>query len=139
MGKDFDLYKYRTMLATKDQYLVFRADATDQVTRVGRVIKRLHIDEFPQFFNILRGDISFVGPRPEWKKLAEEYKKDIPFYKDRYLVRPGFTGWAQINYKASATAKEAREKFEYDLYYIKNRSFVLDMSIIAKTIQLFFR
>lgn len=139
MGKDFDLYKYRTMLATKDQYLVFRADATDQVTRVGRVIKRLHIDEFPQFFNILRGDISFVGPRPEWKKLAEEYEKDIPFYKDRYLVRPGFTGWAQINYKASATAKEAREKFEYDLYYIKNRSFVLDMSIIAKTIQLFFR
>ncbi len=139
MGKVFNLYKFRTMTATDDQYSVFRAEAVNQVTRVGRIIKKIHVDEFPQFFNILRGDISFVGPRPEWEKLAADYEKEIPFYKYRYLVRPGFTGWAQINYKASATAKEAREKFEYDLYYIKNRSFLLDMSIITKTIQLFFR
>ena len=139
MGKVFDLYKFRTMTATDDQYSVFRADAANQVTRVGRIIKKIHVDEFPQFFNILRGDISFVGPRPEWEKLAADYEKEVPFYKYRYLVRPGFTGWAQINYKASATAKEAREKFEYDLYYIKNRSFLLDIAILAKTVQLFFR
>ncbi|MFA6376953.1 MAG: sugar transferase [Candidatus Paceibacterota bacterium] len=138
-GRIFKFYKFRTMTATSDQYSVWRAGKDEQVTRVGKILKRTHIDEFPQFFNILKGDISFVGPRPEWDKLALEFEKKIPLYRYRYLVRPGFTGWAQINYKASASIKEAQDKFEYDLYYIKNRSFVLDISIIAKTVQLFFR
>ena len=138
-GRTFKFYKFRTMTATDEQYSVWRTGRDEQVTRVGKILKKAHIDEFPQFFNILRGDISFVGPRPEWDRLALDYEKKISLYRYRYLVRPGFTGWAQINYKASTSIKEAEEKFEYDLYYIKNRSFVLDISIIAKTIQLFFR
>lgn len=138
-GKIFHFYKFRTMTATKDQHLIFRANDENQVTGVGKVLRKTHIDEFPQLFNILRGDMSFAGPRPEWEKLAADYEKNIPLYRYRYLVRPGFTGWAQINYKASASIKEAREKFEYDLYYIKNRSFLLDISILLKTLQLFFR
>jgi len=138
-GKVFKLYKFRTMASTPDQYLVLRANDPRQITRVGKIIKKLHIDEFPQFYNILKGDLSFAGPRPEWNKLADDYEKEIPFYNCRYLVKPGLTGWAQINYKASVTTGEAQEKFEYDLYYIKNRSFWLDISIIIKTLQLFFR
>jgi len=138
-GKPFLFYKFRTMTVTPDQHLVLRANDIRYVTRVGRIIKKFHIDEFPQFYNILKGDLSFVGPRPEWNKLAVDYEKGIPFYKYRYFSQPGFTGWAQINYKASVSVKEAREKFEYDLFYIKNRSFFLDISIIVKTLQLFFR
>ena len=138
-GKIFNFYKFRTMTATKDQHLIFRANDESQVTRAGKVLRKTHIDEFPQLFNILRGDMSFVGPRPEWDKLAVDYEKNIPLYRYRYLVRPGFTGWAQINYKASASVEEAAEKFEYDLYYIKNRSFWMDISILIKTAQLFFR
>jgi exopolysaccharide biosynthesis polyprenyl glycosylphosphotransferase len=138
-GKIFLLYKFRTMKTIDDQHRIWRANAADQVTRVGKILKKVHIDEFPQFYNIFRGDLSFVGPRPEWINLATEYERDIPFYKYRYLARPGFTGWAQIKYKASSSLKEAEEKFEYDLYYIKNQSFLFDVSIILKTIQLFFR
>ena len=138
-GKNFLLYKFRTMKSTSDQYDIWRAGDGDQVTKTGKFFKKLHIDEFPQFFNILKGDLSFVGPRPEWTKLAGDYEKEIPFYRYRYLVQPGFTGWAQINYHASYSAFEAKEKFGYDLYYIKNQSFLLDIAIILKTIQLFFR
>jgi exopolysaccharide biosynthesis polyprenyl glycosylphosphotransferase len=138
-GKEFLLYKFRTMTATADQHIVWRGNDATQVTRAGRVLKKAHIDEFPQFFNILKGDLSFAGPRPEWEKLACDYEKEIPFYRCRYFVQPGITGWAQINYRASNSLQEAREKFEYDLYYIKNRSFLLDVAIIAKTVQLFFR
>jgi len=138
-GEFFKLYKFRTMKATDDQFSVWRVHNEDQITRTGRILKKFHIDEFPQFYNILKGDLSFVGPRPEWEKLAIEYEKEIPFYRYRYLVRPGFTGWAQINYPPSSSLGEAREKFAYDLYYIKNSSFLMDVAIILKTIQLFFR
>ncbi len=138
-GKVFNFYKFRSMYASDNQYSVWRVNDDEQITRAGKMLRKTHIDEFPQLINILRGDISFVGPRPEWEKLAVDYEKKIPLYRYRYLVRPGFTGWAQINYKASASVDEAREKFEYDLYYIKNRSFLLDISILLKTAQLFFR
>ena len=110
-----------------------------RATNVGKFLRNVHIDEFPQFYNILRGDLSFVGPRPERPEFVSKLELEIPYYKIRHLTKPGLTGWAQIKYKASSSIEEAREKFEYDLYYIKNRSFLLEMAIVAKTIQLFFR
>lgn len=135
-GKEFSFYKLRSMKESEDQHEAWRANDESQVTRIGRALKRIHFDELPQFYNILKGDLSFVGPRPEWVKLAELYEDKIPFYRQRYLIRPGFTGWAQINYPASASVDEAREKFKYDLYYIKNRSFLGDIAIILKTAKL---
>ncbi len=143
VGKDekqFTLYKFRSMKESPDQYKEpWRERDRSQITRVGKFLRRTHLDEFPQFLSILKGDLSFVGPRPEWAKLAENFEKEIPFYHQRYLVRPGFTGWAQLHYLASTSTKEAKEKFQYDLYYIKNRNFFLDLGIILKTIRIIFR
>ena len=110
-----------------------------QVTSIGKFLRSFYLDELPQFFNILKGDISFVGPRPEWVKLAEMFEKEIPFYSFRYIIRPGLTGWAQLNFPASTSVQEAKEKFQYDLYYIKNRSFFFDLAIILKTFRLLFK
>jgi len=138
--KNLTLYKFRTMKVSGDQdKKLWREKDPGQITRVGRILRRIHLDEFPQFWSILKGDLSFVGPRAEWEKLARIFEKEIPFYSQRYLVRPGFTGWAQINFPASASVEEAKEKFEYDLYYIKNRNFFLDLGIILKTIRIIFR
>lgn len=143
VGKDkkiFTLYKFRTMKEDLNQDKEFwREKDPTQLTRVGKFLRRIHLDEFPQFWSILKGDLSFVGPRPEWEKLARIFEKEIPFYSQRYLIRPGLTGWAQLNYPASTSIKTAKEKFEYDLYYIKNRSFFLDLGIILKTIRIIFR
>ena len=116
---------------------VWREKNGGNVTRVGKILRQLHLDELPQSINILRGDISFVGPRAEWIELAKVFEKEIPFYKQRYLVKPGLIGWAQINYKASKSVEEAQEKFEYDLYYIKNHSILLDLEIFLKAARLF--
>ncbi|MCK4520297.1 exopolysaccharide biosynthesis polyprenyl glycosylphosphotransferase [Candidatus Parcubacteria bacterium] len=138
--KVFRHYKFRSMKETPDQYKEpWRERDPGQITMVGRFLRTTHLDEFPQFWGILKGDLSFVGPRPEWEKLSGIFEKEIPFYQQRYLVRPGFTGWAQIHYPASTSVEEAKEKFQYDLYYIKNRSFFLDLAILFKTIQLIFR
>ena len=115
-----------------------REEDKNEITRVGRFLRKTHLDELPQFYNILKRDISFVGPRPESVVLAEKFEKDIPFYKLRYLVCPGLTGWAQISYPPSMSIKEAEEKFKYDLYYIKNRSLFFDFTIILKTIRTIF-
>lgn len=139
-GKVFTLYKFRTMKEDPDQYKEpWRERDPSQITGVGRVLRKINLDEFPQFWNILKGDLSFVGPRPEWENLARIFEEEIPFYSQRYLIRPGLTGWAQLNYPASRSVEEAKEKFQYDLYYIKNRSFFLDLSIILKTIKIIFR
>ena len=136
-GKIFTLYKFRTVKVSKNQDKeLWREKDPNQITRVGKILRKLYIDECPQFFNIFKGDISFVGPRPEWLELAKIFEKEIPFYSLRYLVKPGFTGWAQLNFPPSTSIKEAKEKFEYDLYYIKNRSFFFDLEIILKTIRL---
>jgi len=138
-GKTFILYKFRTMKESPNQdSKVWREKNYESVTRVGSVLRRLHLDELPQSYNIFRGDISFVGPRAEWLELAKVFEKEIPFYKQRYLVKPGLFGWAQINFPASKSVDEAKEKFEYDLYYIKNHSLLLDTEIILKAIKLFF-
>ncbi len=101
-------------------------------------MRRLHIDELPQAWSMLKGDISFVGPRPEWIELATTFEREIPFYRHRYIVKPGIIGWAQINFPPSRSLDEAKEKFEYDLYYIKNRSLLLDIEIMLKAVKLFF-
>lgn len=107
-----------------------------RVTRSGRLMRKTRLDEIPQLINILRGEMSFIGPRPERPEFIEKLEKKIPFYKERLLIKPGLTGWAQVNFPYGSSEADAREKLQYDLYYIKNRSFVLDLSIILKTIKI---
>ncbi|MEK7479262.1 MAG: exopolysaccharide biosynthesis polyprenyl glycosylphosphotransferase [Patescibacteria group bacterium] len=132
----FTLYKFRTMYAGSDGPL-WTEPHDKRVTPFGRFLRFTHLDELPQLFNILRGDISLTGPRPERYELAEEYRK-LPYYDLRHLVKPGLTGWAQINFRPSASLEEAKEKLAYDLYYIAYRSFSLDLILIAKTMRHFF-
>jgi lipopolysaccharide/colanic/teichoic acid biosynthesis glycosyltransferase len=105
---------------------------------VGKVLRRLRLDEIPQFWNVLKGDMSFVGPRPERPMFVNELKKEIPYYGERHSVKPGITGWAQIKYKYGASNEDALRKLEYDLFYIKNMSILFDMYIVSKTIKAIF-
>lgn len=137
--KQFILYKFRSMIANAETNGPLWATSSDpRVTFIGKIIRRAHLDELPQLWNIIKGDLSFVGPRPERPEFVEQLKKVIPFYDLRHLVRPGLTGWAQINYRYGASVDDAYQKLQYDLYYLKNRSFWLDLSIVLKTIKLFF-
>jgi len=137
-GKLFLVRKFRTMKEDKNQDKeTWRERNKDNITRVGEILRRLHLDELPQAWSIFRGDLSFVGPRAEWSELAMVFEKEIPFYKQRYLIKPGLFGWAQINFPASKSLDEAKEKFEYDLYYIKNHSLLLDIEIILKAVKVF--
>lgn len=143
MGKDkkvFPSLKYRSMyhLERQRQDDIWREKNKNEITLVGRFLRFTHLDELPQFINILKGEISIIGPRPEWEKIAKIYEKEIPFYYLRYKVKPGFTGWAQINYPPSTSIEEAKEKFEYDLYYIKNKSFIFDFLIFLKSLRKIF-
>ena len=111
------------------------ASQTDnRITKVGNFLRKSHLDEFPQFINIFRGDMSLVGPRAEQTTLVEKLQKDVPFYRARLLVKPGATGWAQVNFGYAATVEETRIKLEYDLYYIKHQNLLIDVSIILRTI-----
>jgi lipopolysaccharide/colanic/teichoic acid biosynthesis glycosyltransferase len=136
-GKTFTLYKFRTM--RRDA-----GPAAAALGRDGRVVPGLHLvrsmrlDELPQLINILKGEMSIVGPRPETVELATAYEAELPRYVDRLLVRPGLTGWAQVNATASASVEEAREKLAYDLYYLKNLSFDLDLLIMLRTVRTLF-
>ena len=103
-------------------------------TRVGVFLRASYLDELPQIINIIKGEMSFIGPRPERPEFVEKFKERVPFYEMRLLVPPGITGWAQINMKNDASVEDAPEKMQYDLYYIKNRSFTLDLLIILRTI-----
>jgi lipopolysaccharide/colanic/teichoic acid biosynthesis glycosyltransferase len=102
---------------------------------VGKVIRLLRIDELPQLWNVLKGEMSFVGPRPERPEFAKKLKDEIPYYTLRHSVKPGITGWAQINYGYGASTKDALEKLQYDLYYVKNESFLLDIYIMLRTVR----
>ncbi len=138
-GKEFVLYKFRTMhYKENEKPAPWREEKDGEVTRIGLLLRNNHLDELPQFYNIIKGDLGFVGPRPEMSELSKHFEENIPFYRLRYLVRPGLTGWAQINYPPSKSIEEAEEKFKYDLYYIKNRSFFFDIVIIIKTIRAIF-
>ncbi len=105
-----------------------------RTTGVGRLLRKAHLDEFPQFWNVVKGDMSVVGPRPERPELVEELEKEIPFYRARLLVKPGITGWAQVNYGKGASVEGSAEKLEFDLYYIKHRGLLLDAWIILRTL-----
>ena len=135
-GEPFTIFKFRTMVrdAEPDGLPQQAALNDDRVTRVGNFLRITHLDELPQFLNVLRGDMSLVGPRAERAQLIAEYQKQIPFYRARLLVKPGLTGWAQINYGYVASVTETGIKLEYDLYYIKHRSLMLDITIILRTI-----
>jgi exopolysaccharide biosynthesis polyprenyl glycosylphosphotransferase len=131
----FRLYKLRTMKVheTGDRYTQ-PGDA--RITRIGRFLRKSRIDEFPQLWNVLKGDMSLIGPRAEWDKLVAEYEAYIPCYHFRHLVRPGITGWAQVNYPYGASMADTLRKLEYDLYYIRHFSFRLDATIVMKTIHI---
>ncbi|HUK60826.1 MAG TPA: TIGR03013 family XrtA/PEP-CTERM system glycosyltransferase [Stellaceae bacterium] len=134
-GQIFHIAKFRTMRVDAEQMSGPQWASVDdpRVTRVGRFLRRMRIDELPQILNVLRGEMSFVGPRPERPHFVRHLAAEIPFYQERHRVRPGITGWAQINYPYGASIEDAREKLSYDLYYIKNFSFLFDLLIILST------
>jgi sugar transferase (PEP-CTERM system associated) len=135
-GKIFKLLKFRSMFENAEANGPVWAEQNDKrITRVGRWMRKWRLDEIPQMFNVLKGDMSFVGPRPERPFFVEKLRKEIPFYDQRLFVRPGVTGWAQIKYPYGATNKDALEKLKYDLYYIKNLSLLYDLIIIFETIK----
>jgi exopolysaccharide biosynthesis polyprenyl glycosylphosphotransferase len=134
-GKEFYAYKLRSMVQNAEKDGAQWAQKKDRrVTKVGRFIRKTRLDEIPQFFNIIKGEMSFVGPRPERPEFVTTLKKEIPFYNERHLIKPGLTGWAQINFPYGASVADAKEKLQYDLFYVKNQSIALDISIILKTI-----
>jgi len=136
-GAPFSLHKFRSMRADAEALTgaVWASKDDPRVTRVGRIIRKIRIDELPQLFNVLKGEMSIVGPRPERPEFVREFSEHIPYYRQRHCVRPGITGWAQINYKYGDTTEDVICKLEYDLYYIKNMALSLDVYIIFNTIK----
>ena len=136
-GRIIKVIKFRSMRtdAEKDGKPVWATSNDDRVTRVGRIIRKIRVDEIPQFWNIIKGEMSFVGPRPERPHFVEQLAREIQFYEHRHLVAPGLTGWAQIKYPYGASVEDARQKLQYDLYYIKNQSLALDLVIVFETVK----
>jgi sugar transferase (PEP-CTERM system associated) len=141
MGKPFEVLKFRSMRsdAEKDRGAQWAQQDDPRVTRIGRFIRKYRLDELPQFINVIRGDMSFVGPRPERPHFVEQLRQVIPYYDERHSVRPGLTGWAQVQYSYGSSVEDAFNKLEYDLFYLKNLSPVFDLAIIFKTIQIVVR
>lgn len=139
--KKFSIWKFRSMIPDAERTGPKWSSQNDpRVTKVGRIIKSFHLDELPQMINILKGDISIVGPRPERPEFVRQLEKEIPHYNLRHIVKSGFTGWAQVKFiQYARSVEDSHEKFQYDLYYIKNRSFFLDLAIMLKTFQLFLK
>ncbi len=134
-GELFTLYKFRTMVLDAERHgPQFAAVGDDRLTRVGRVLRRFRIDEIPQLLNVLKGDLSLVGPRPERPEFTEIFEQSIPFYAYRTIVRPGVTGWAQVNYGYADDEADTIEKLTYDLYYVKHMSPWLDMQILGRSV-----
>ncbi len=137
--KKFVLYKFRTMIPDAEADGPKWAENEDiRITSVGKFLRRTHLDELPQLINVIKGDLSFVGPRPERPEFVEQLKKKVPYYEIRHIVKPGITGWAQINYRYAASINDTYEKLQYDIYYLKKRSAVFDLLIILKTIKTLF-
>lgn len=136
-GKPFTLYKFRSMVmdAEGDGIARWAQKKDPRVTRFGSFLRKTRLDELPQLFNVLRGDMSFVGPRPERPEFVEQLASKLPYYHHRHWVKPGLTGWAQINYPYGASEKDAFEKLQYDLYYVKNQSIALDLLTIIQTVE----
>ena len=135
-GRLFTAYKFRTMRQDAEaQGAVWATKDDPRVTRIGRFMRNTRLDEIPQLWNVLRGDMAFVGPRPERPEFVEWLSKEIPFYDLRHMIRPGITGWAQVRYRYGASLEETKRKLEYDLYYVKNNSIGLDLLIMFETIK----
>jgi sugar transferase (PEP-CTERM system associated) len=136
-GIDFDMLKFRSMVqdAEKKSGPTWAGHDDPRVTRVGKILRKLRLDELPQLINVLRGQMSFVGPRPERRHFVEQLEKEIQYYSLRTTVRPGITGWAQVQYRYGATVEDAREKLKYDLFYIKNSNALYDLWIMLKTVK----
>jgi len=136
-GRIFNVIKFRSMRtdAEKDGTPVWAVDNDDRTTRVGKIIRKIRVDEIPQFWNILKGEMNFVGPRPERPHFVKQLATEISFYEHRHLVAPGLTGWAQIKYPYGASVADAIQKLQYDLYYIKNQSLTLDLVIVFETVK----
>ncbi|WGE67479.1 exopolysaccharide biosynthesis polyprenyl glycosylphosphotransferase [Actinobacillus equuli subsp. haemolyticus] len=135
-GEEFSIYKFRSMCKDSEKDGAKLATVGDmRVTRVGKFIRKTRIDELPQFFNVLKGDMALIGPRPEQKAFVEQFDQNIPFYNYRHIVKPGITGWAQVTHGYAATEDETQVKIEHDFYYIRHFSFALDVLIFFKTIQ----
>ena len=135
-GTSFDVIKFRSMRsdAEQDGNPRWALASDDRITRVGRFIRRVRIDELPQLYNVLKGEMSMVGPRPERPFFVDSLTKDIPYYAVRHSVKPGVTGWAQVRYEYGATVEDAKQKLQYDLYYVKNHTMFLDMLIMFETV-----
>jgi exopolysaccharide biosynthesis polyprenyl glycosylphosphotransferase len=135
-GRLFKIYKFRSMFsdAEKISGAVFSQDNDPRITRVGRFLRKTRLDEVPQLINILRGDMSLIGPRPERPEHVQRLQQTIPFYRTRHIVRPGLTGWAQVRYKYGANDTDALIKLQYDLYYIRHQSVLLDINILIRTV-----
>jgi sugar transferase (PEP-CTERM system associated) len=135
-NKPFQVIKFRSMRVDAEKHGAQFASETDsRVTRVGKVIRKFRIDELPQLFNVLKGEMSFVGPRPERPEFVEGFVKNIPYYRERHRVKPGITGWAQLCYPYGASEKDTWQKLQYDLYYVKNYSLFLDLTIMMSTVE----
>ncbi len=136
----FTLYKLRSMIhnAESKSGAVWTKEKDPRITKVGRIVRKLHIDEIPQMWNVLVGDLALVGPRPERPEFVTELEKEIPYYFLRHIQKPGFTGWGQIKFRYARSVLDSKEKFEYDLYYLANRSLLLDLGIVIKTVQIIF-
>jgi exopolysaccharide biosynthesis polyprenyl glycosylphosphotransferase len=136
-GKQFEVIKFRSMVmdAEKDTGAIWAAENDSRITTVGRFLRRTRLDEVPQFWNIIKGEMSLIGPRPERPSIVANLAQEIPFYRVRHAVKPGLTGWAQVKYRYGATVNDAHIKLQYDLYYIKYQGIYLDVQICLKTIQ----
>lgn len=136
-GRPFVLIKFRSMVenAERDGIPQWAATGDSRVTTVGALIRKLRIDELPQLLNVLKGDMSFVGPRPERPYFVKELSEELPYYEERHRVKPGITGWAQLNYDYGSSIEDARHKLEYDLYYVKKYSVLLDITIVLQTVR----
>jgi sugar transferase (PEP-CTERM system associated) len=136
-GKSFAVIKYRSMGTDAEQDGVARwaARNDDRVTRVGRVIRKVRLDELPQLWNVLRGDMSIIGPRPERPQFVDDFNRKIRYYSLRHCVKPGLTGWAQLRYPYGSSQEDAEEKLKFDLFYVKNHNFGYDLAILIQTVE----
>jgi exopolysaccharide biosynthesis polyprenyl glycosylphosphotransferase len=136
-GRKFTIMKFRTMVENAESRTgaVYASDNDPRITKIGRFLRKWRLDEIPQLLNVIKGDMSLIGPRPEREVFIREFEEKIPFYTQRLLVRPGLTGWAQAKYPYASSIEQTEEKLQYDLYYIKNMSFILDVVVFLKTIR----
>ncbi len=136
-GEPFNIFKFRSMRLDAEKLGAQMASKNDpRITKIGNILRKYRIDELPQIYNVMRGDMGFVGPRPERPEFVQSLIKNIPYYNERHNVKPGLTGWAQLKYPYGATEADSLEKLKYDLYYIKHRSFMLDLLILVRTVEI---